>query len=136
MRPYLDARMGEQTSASAAARDWRTVVLTGCASFAVTYALLHFVLPVDAWIASAPEPVVSMFLAAVVSILVMAATTVLLARKLRHIEATGAEILATANPGCHWQILNGARQRGLPLRVAHPVTLLAAAYRQSPPNYA
>ena len=75
--------MGEQTSASAAARDWRTVVLTGCASFAVTYFLLHFVLPVGTWIGSAPEPVVSMFLAAVVSILVMAATTVLLARKLR-----------------------------------------------------
>ena len=60
----------------------------------------------------------------------------LLQRKLRRIEATGAEVLATANPGCHWQILNGARQRGISLRVAHPMTLLAEAYRQAKSTYA
>ena len=38
----------------------------------------------------------------------------LLERKLRHIRGTGAEVVATANPGCLLQILNGARQRGFP----------------------
>jgi glycolate oxidase iron-sulfur subunit len=55
----------------------------------------------------------------------------LLARKLDHIAATGATILATANPGCLLQIERGARSdarlRGL--RVYHPVELLAEAYR-------
>jgi glycolate oxidase iron-sulfur subunit len=55
----------------------------------------------------------------------------LLERKLRHIAATGAPVVATANPGCQLQLLNGARQRGLNLRVAHPVSLLAEAYRRS-----
>lgn len=54
----------------------------------------------------------------------------LLERKLRHIESTGARIVATGNPGCLLQIVNGAKQRGLPLRVVHPVTLLAEAYRR------
>jgi glycolate oxidase iron-sulfur subunit len=54
----------------------------------------------------------------------------LLARKLRHISGTGAPVVATANPGCHLQLVNGAKARGLPLRVVHPVTLLAEAYRR------
>lgn len=53
----------------------------------------------------------------------------LLERKLAHIRTTGATVVATANPGCLLQIINGAKQRGLNLRVAHPVTLLAEAYR-------
>ena len=64
MRPYLDAKMGELTSAHAGARDWRTVVLTGSSSFAVSFAIFHYVLPIGAWFASAPEPVVSFFFAA------------------------------------------------------------------------
>ncbi|HEY2951144.1 MAG TPA: (Fe-S)-binding protein [Verrucomicrobiae bacterium] len=54
----------------------------------------------------------------------------LLTRKLNHIESTRAAVVATGNPGCLLQIINGARQRGLALRVAHPVTLLAEAYRR------
>ena len=54
----------------------------------------------------------------------------LLERKLKHIEATGAEIVTTGNPGCLLQIINGAKQRGLTLRVVHPITLLAEAYRR------
>jgi glycolate oxidase iron-sulfur subunit len=57
----------------------------------------------------------------------------LLQRKLKHIAATGAATVATANPGCLLQLITGASQRGLPLRVAHPVSLLAEAYRSSPP---
>lgn len=54
----------------------------------------------------------------------------LLERKLGHIEATGARVVATANPGCHLQLENGLRARGgPPVRVAHPVVLLAEAYR-------
>jgi glycolate oxidase iron-sulfur subunit len=54
----------------------------------------------------------------------------LLQRKLRHIRSTGASIVATANPGCLLQIINGAKKQGLPVRVVHPITLLAEAYRR------
>jgi glycolate oxidase iron-sulfur subunit len=55
----------------------------------------------------------------------------LLARKLEKIAATGAAVLASANPGCLLQIARGAsndsRLHGL--RVCHPIELLAEAYR-------
>jgi glycolate oxidase iron-sulfur subunit len=54
----------------------------------------------------------------------------LLERKLDWIAFTKATVVATGNPGCLLQVANGARQRGMPLRVAHPVTLLAEAYRR------
>ncbi len=57
--------------------------------------------------------------------------TELLQRKLRHIKSTGASVVATGNPGCLLQLINGAREQGLALRVVHPITLLAEAYRQS-----
>ena len=53
----------------------------------------------------------------------------LLQRKLAHITETGADIVATANPGCHLQIARGLADAGLATRVMHPVTLLARAYR-------
>ena len=53
----------------------------------------------------------------------------LLERKMKHIRSTKCEVVATGNPGCLLQIVNGAKAEGLPLRVAHPVTLLAEAYR-------
>jgi glycolate oxidase iron-sulfur subunit len=49
----------------------------------------------------------------------------LLARKVEHIVATGAPIVATGNPGCLLQIQMGMRVRGLALAVHHPVELLA-----------
>lgn len=55
----------------------------------------------------------------------------LLQRKLTHIRSTGATTVATGNPGCLLQLINGARQQGLHLRVVHPVTLLAEAYRHN-----
>ena len=55
----------------------------------------------------------------------------LLERKLNHIQSTGAEVVATGNPGCLLQIINGARQRNLPVRIVHPITLLAEAYRKA-----
>jgi glycolate oxidase iron-sulfur subunit len=53
----------------------------------------------------------------------------LLQRKLKHIRATGASTVATGNPGCLLQLINGAREQGWSLRVVHPITLLAEAYR-------
>jgi glycolate oxidase iron-sulfur subunit len=53
----------------------------------------------------------------------------LLQRKLAHIRATRATIVATGNPGCLLQLISGASQQGLDLRIVHPVTLLAEAYR-------
>ena len=54
---------------------------------------------------------------------------ILLQRKLDHVESTNATVLATGNPGCLLQILNGAKERGLALEIKHPITLLAEAYR-------
>ena len=54
----------------------------------------------------------------------------LLDRKLRHIRSTGVDTVATGNPGCLLHIENGARRYGDPLRLVHPVTLLAEAYRR------
>ena len=49
---------------------------------------------------------------------------ILLERKAKHIRATNATILVTANPGCHLQI-----QSAIPnLQILHPVSLLAQAY--------
>lgn len=50
-------------------------------------------------------------------------------RKLDHLKATDADIVATANPGCHLQIENGLRTQGdFQTTVEHPVVLLARAY--------
>jgi glycolate oxidase iron-sulfur subunit len=53
----------------------------------------------------------------------------LLERKVDHILTTGAQVVATGNPGCLLQVLNGLKDRGVGIRVAHPITLLAEAYR-------
>jgi glycolate oxidase iron-sulfur subunit len=52
----------------------------------------------------------------------------LLQRKVDHIAATGATLVATGNPGCLLQIQNGLRARGLNVEAVHPVSLLAQAY--------
>ena len=53
----------------------------------------------------------------------------ILVRKMKHIADTEAEIVATGNPGCILQIQLGLRERGLPMKVMHPVDLLDCAYR-------
>ncbi|HLL80363.1 MAG TPA: heterodisulfide reductase-related iron-sulfur binding cluster [Ktedonobacteraceae bacterium] len=53
----------------------------------------------------------------------------LLERKMNNIAATGAQIIATGNPGCMMQIGLGARERGMDIQVVHPVELLDEAYR-------
>jgi glycolate oxidase iron-sulfur subunit len=54
----------------------------------------------------------------------------LLARKMQHIQKTGAAFLLQANPGCHLQIARGLADSGSPVKVAQPVSLLALAYRR------
>lgn len=54
----------------------------------------------------------------------------LLERKIKNIMGTQALTVATANPGCHLQIFNGLKAQGMPITIRHPVSMLAAAYRQ------
>jgi glycolate oxidase iron-sulfur subunit len=44
--------------------------------------------------------------------------------------ATGAQVIATANPGCMMQLELGAREVGLDVHVCHVVDLLDQAYQQ------
>jgi glycolate oxidase iron-sulfur subunit len=53
----------------------------------------------------------------------------LLERKVGHIQATGADAVVTANPGCIIQIAQGLGARGSPVQVLHVVDLLDQAYR-------
>jgi glycolate oxidase iron-sulfur subunit len=55
----------------------------------------------------------------------------LLDGKMREIAATGAGVIATANPGCMVQLEAGLRRHRLPGRVVHVVELLDKAYRRS-----
>jgi glycolate oxidase iron-sulfur subunit len=50
------------------------------------------------------------------------------ARKSANIEATGAILVATANPGCAIQVAAGLREAGYPASVRHIVELLDDAY--------
>lgn len=51
----------------------------------------------------------------------------LLQRKIRNVEATKAEAVVTANPGCILQIQSGLRARGLEIPVLHLVEILDRA---------
>jgi glycolate oxidase iron-sulfur subunit len=51
-----------------------------------------------------------------------------LARKLKNIAKTEAQIVASGCPGCQMQLNTGLQRRGLSVRVMHPVTLLDEAY--------
>jgi glycolate oxidase iron-sulfur subunit len=54
----------------------------------------------------------------------------LLTRKTGHIVSTQATVVATANPGCHLQVARGLAAADSAVTVAHPVSLLARAYRR------
>jgi len=53
----------------------------------------------------------------------------LLDAKMRDIAATGAELIAAANPGCMTQLEAGLRRHRLRGRVVHVIELLDEAYR-------
>ena len=51
--------------------------------------------------------------------------------KLSRIKDTGAEVLATGNPGCQMQIAAGACLAGMRLKVCHPIELLDESYARA-----
>lgn len=55
------------------------------------------------------------------------------ARKAGHLLATGAQIMATANPGCALQVQAELARRGQPVPVRFVVELLAESYRSGGP---
>jgi glycolate oxidase iron-sulfur subunit len=57
----------------------------------------------------------------------------ILERKMKHIAETGAEIVATGNPGCVLQIQLGVQLHCLSMKVMHPIDLLDCAYRKVDP---
>src|SRR5574341_1043993 len=53
----------------------------------------------------------------------------LLDEKIQQIKLTGADVIATANPGCMTQLEAGLRRHRLTGRVVHVIELLDAGYR-------
>ncbi|MBV8843446.1 MAG: 4Fe-4S dicluster domain-containing protein [Bryobacterales bacterium] len=53
----------------------------------------------------------------------------LLAKKIDNVNATGADVIATANPGCMLQLRAGVEKYGRGQKVAHVVEILDQAYR-------
>ena len=53
-------------------------------------------------------------------------------RKARHVLATGAQALASANPGCLVQLATALRRAGNPLPALHPIELVDASIRGVP----
>jgi glycolate oxidase iron-sulfur subunit len=56
----------------------------------------------------------------------------LMREKAEAVRATGASIIASANPGCTIQIQAGLRELGVHAEVVHPVQLLDRAYARKP----
>jgi glycolate oxidase iron-sulfur subunit len=54
-------------------------------------------------------------------------------RKVDHLLSTGAQLMATANPGCALQIQSLLRARGKALPCLHPVQLVDASLRGRAP---
>ena len=71
------------TSTSEISRDWRLVALTGCVCFPASYALSHFGVPLGAWAAAAPEPLVSARSAGLTSLLAMLAAAIGVSRRMQ-----------------------------------------------------
>jgi len=55
----------------------------------------------------------------------------LLSGKIAKVKATGAQVLVTANPGCHMQLGAGVRQFEADCRLAHVIELLDESYRRA-----
>jgi glycolate oxidase iron-sulfur subunit len=52
----------------------------------------------------------------------------ILARKMEHVKATGADFVASGCPGCQMQLTVGLKRNGVKMEVVHPVLLLDRAY--------
>lgn len=57
----------------------------------------------------------------------------ILERKLANVRATGADVLVTANPGCHLQLAWGVRELGMKQPVLHVVELMGRALPPAQP---
>ena len=57
-------------------------------------------------------------------------------RKAEAVAATGASVVASANPGCTIQIAAGLKELGEPMPVLHPIQILDRAYGAEPPETA
>ncbi len=55
----------------------------------------------------------------------------ILSDKIEKVKATGAKVLATANPGCHMQLGAGVRMFNADCQVVHVVDLLDESYRKA-----
>jgi glycolate oxidase iron-sulfur subunit len=53
------------------------------------------------------------------------------ARKAGHVASTGADVYASANPGCLLQVAAALRRAGTPLPALHPVELVDASMRET-----
>lgn len=60
----------------------------------------------------------------------------LMRAKAEAVASTGAEVVASANPGCTMQLAAGLRARGSPAEILHPVELLDRAYANERPTAA
>jgi len=70
--------------------------------------------------------------AGIYNIVKPAAAAALGDRKAEHVLATGAEVYASANPGCLVQLSTALRRAGRPLPCVHPVELVDASLRGVP----
>ena len=59
----------------------------------------------------------------------------ILEHKMEAVNATGAEIIATANPGCMLQLQAGVRLHGTGQRVMHVVEVFDLAYKNADENF-
>ena len=53
-------------------------------------------------------------------------------RKAEAVASTGADVVASANPGCTMQLAAGLRELGSRMKVLHPVEILDRAYAAGP----
>ncbi len=63
-------------------RDWRVVALIGCGCFPLSFLLFHYVIPGDASVMAIPEWLVSVFLAALTTVIAVLPATVAVTRRL------------------------------------------------------
>jgi methyl-accepting chemotaxis protein len=74
--------MTETSSAAAMTRDWRVVTLIGCGCFPVSFLVFHYLVPLDASIAALPEWLVSLFFAALTTVICVLPATIAVTRRL------------------------------------------------------
>ena len=63
--------MAEASPAAEISRDLRFVALTGAVCFPASFLLFHYAVPLGAWVAAAPEPLVAAFGAGLTTVLAM-----------------------------------------------------------------